>query len=107
MDLGGITAARIAYNVSPHWFRHSHASYALDRGDSVALVRDTLGHSCSLAVTSRHAHANLDSGSKQCITLGNLVITPMVYQINRLLQRGRTDQEAIITLQSDALRDSR
>lgn len=43
-------------NVSAHWLRHSHASHALDRGASVALVRDTLGHS-SLAVTSRYTHA--------------------------------------------------
>lgn len=48
--------AGISGNVSPHWFRHSHASHALDRGASVALVRDTLGHS-SLAVTSMYTHA--------------------------------------------------
>lgn len=54
--------ADIAGNVSPHWFRHSHASHALDRGASVALVRDTLGHS-SLAVTSRYTHAKPDQSS--------------------------------------------
>lgn len=48
--------AGIAGHVSPHWFRHSHASHALERGASVALVRDTLGHS-SLAVTSMYTHA--------------------------------------------------
>ncbi len=48
--------AGIPGNVSAHWLRHSHASHALDRGASVALVRDTLGHS-SLAVTSRYTHA--------------------------------------------------
>lgn len=48
--------------VSPHWFRHSHASHALDRGASVALVRDTLGHS-SLAVTSMYVHAKPDDSS--------------------------------------------
>jgi len=48
--------AGISGNVSPHWMRHSHASHALDRGASIALVRDTLGHS-SLAVTSRYTHA--------------------------------------------------
>jgi integrase/recombinase XerD len=36
--------------------RHSHASHAIDRGATVVLVRDTLGHS-SLAVTSMYAHA--------------------------------------------------
>lgn len=54
--------AGIMGNVSPHWFRHSHASHALDRGASVALVRDTLGHS-SLQVTSRYTHAKPDQSS--------------------------------------------
>lgn len=54
--------AGIVGNVSPHWFRHSHASHALERGASVALVRDTLGHS-SLAVTSRYTHAKPDQSS--------------------------------------------
>ena len=54
--------AGIAGNVSPHWFRHSHASHSLDRGASVAIVRDTLGHS-SLAVTSRYTHAKPDQSS--------------------------------------------
>jgi len=54
--------AGIDGKVSPHWFRHSHASHALERGASVALVRDTLGHS-SLAVTSRYTHAKPDQSS--------------------------------------------
>ena len=48
--------AGIAGNVSPHWLRHSHATHALDRGATVTLVRDTLGHS-SLAITSMYTHA--------------------------------------------------
>lgn len=54
--------AGISGNVSPHWFRHSHASHALERGASVVLVRDTLGHS-SLQVTSRYTHAKPDQSS--------------------------------------------
>ena len=54
--------ASIAGNVSPHWLRHSHASHALDRGASVALVRDTLGHA-SLAVTSMYIHAKPNDSS--------------------------------------------
>ena len=54
--------AGISGKVSPHWFRHSHASHALDRGASVVLVRDTLGHS-SLAVTSRYTHAKPNESS--------------------------------------------
>jgi len=43
-------------HLSPHWLRHAHASHALDRGATVAVVRETLGHS-SIAVTSRYLHA--------------------------------------------------
>lgn len=60
--------AGIAGNVSPHWLRHSHASHALDRGASVALVRDTLGHS-SLAVTSMYAHAKSNESSALHLSL--------------------------------------
>jgi integrase/recombinase XerD len=51
-----------ADNVSPHWRRHSHASHALERGASVTLVRDTLGHS-SLAITSLYTHAKPSESS--------------------------------------------
>lgn len=54
--------AGIQGNVSPHWFRHSHASHALDRGASVALVRDTLGHA-SIATTSKYLHARPNDSS--------------------------------------------
>jgi len=54
--------AGIDGNVSPHWLRHSHASHALDRGASVALVRDTLGHA-SIATTSRYLHAKPQDSS--------------------------------------------
>lgn len=48
--------AGITGNVSPHWFRYSHASHALDRGAPVHVVQATLGHS-SLATTSKYTHA--------------------------------------------------
>ena len=54
--------AGIEGRVSPHWLRHSHASHALDRGASVALVRDTLGHS-SIATTSKYLHARPQDSS--------------------------------------------
>lgn len=60
--------AGITGKVSPHWFRHSHASHALDRGAPVTLVRDTLGHS-SLAVTSRYTHAKPDQSSAQYLAV--------------------------------------
>jgi site-specific recombinase XerD len=49
-------------NLSPHWLRHAHASHALERGASVAVVRDTLGHS-SLAITNRYLHARPSDSS--------------------------------------------
>jgi integrase/recombinase XerD len=43
-------------NVSCHWFRHAHASHALDRGCPIHLVQATLGHS-SVATTGKYLHA--------------------------------------------------
>ncbi len=48
--------AGVNLNVSPHWFRHAHASHALDRGAPIHLVQATLGHS-SVATTGRYLHA--------------------------------------------------
>lgn len=43
-------------DISPHWFRHAHASHALDGGAPVQSVKETLGHA-SLATTSLYVHA--------------------------------------------------
>jgi site-specific recombinase XerD len=48
--------AGMSGKVSPHWFRHGHASHALDNGCPIHVLRESLGHS-SLATTSRYAHA--------------------------------------------------
>ena len=48
--------------VSPHWFRHAHASHALDRGAPVHLVQATLGHA-SVATTGRYLHVRPGDGS--------------------------------------------
>lgn len=48
--------AGIKGNVSPHWFRHGHASHSLDAGCPVHVLKDSLGHA-SLATTSRYTHA--------------------------------------------------
>ena len=48
--------AGIDKNVSCHWFRHAHASHALDRGCPIHLVQATLGHS-SVATTGKYLHA--------------------------------------------------
>ena len=62
-------AARAGYEkISPHWFRHAHASHALDRGASVALVKATLGHA-SLATTGKYLHARPKDGSARYLDL--------------------------------------
>lgn len=48
--------AGIEKDVSCHWFRHAHASHALDRGCPIHLVQATLGHS-SISTTGRYLHA--------------------------------------------------
>lgn len=44
-------------NLSPHIFRHSHATHAVRRGVPLDLVKDTLGHS-SIATTQIYLKAN-------------------------------------------------
>ena len=63
------TRAGVEVNASPHWFRHAHASHALDRGAPVHLVAATLGHA-SLATTSRYAHARPGESSGDYLDLG-------------------------------------
>jgi site-specific recombinase XerD len=46
-------------NISPHWMRHSHATHALERGASIVLVKETLGHS-SVTTTQRYFHSRPD-----------------------------------------------
>lgn len=49
-------AAGIEAHVSPHWFRHAHASHALERGCPISLVQATLGHA-QVSTTGRYLHA--------------------------------------------------
>ncbi|NER93997.1 MAG: tyrosine-type recombinase/integrase [Symploca sp. SIO1B1] len=60
--------AGIGKNVSPHWFRHSHASHSLDRGCPPHLVRDGLGHK-SLSTTSRYLKARPKDSSSRYLPL--------------------------------------
>ncbi|HVA01782.1 MAG TPA: tyrosine-type recombinase/integrase [Terriglobia bacterium] len=60
--------AEIEGKVSPHWFRHAHASHALDRGAPIHLVQATLGHA-SLATTSRYLHARPKESSSRFLAL--------------------------------------
>jgi site-specific recombinase XerD len=54
--------AGISRPVSPHWFRHSHATHAMDRGAPIHLVKTTLGHD-NIATTDRYVHARPNESS--------------------------------------------
>lgn len=54
--------------VSPHWFRHAHASHALDRGAPIHLVQATLGHA-NVQTTGRYLHARPQDSSSRFLPL--------------------------------------
>lgn len=54
---------------SPHWFRHAHATNALEAGAPLHLVQQTLGHA-SLTTTAKYLHVRPGQGS--CLYLGTL-----------------------------------
>jgi integrase/recombinase XerD len=56
--------AGIELPVSPHWFRHAHASHALDHGAPIHLVQATLGHA-SITTTGRYLHARPKESSSR------------------------------------------
>jgi integrase/recombinase XerD len=60
--------AGIGLPVSPHWFRHAHASHALDRGAPIHLVQATLGH-VSITTTGRYLHARPKDSSSRFLPL--------------------------------------
>lgn len=61
--------AGIPKDVSCHWFRHAHASHALDRGAAIHLVQATLGHS-SIATTGKYLHARPNDSSGNYLPIG-------------------------------------
>jgi integrase/recombinase XerD len=60
--------ARIRRKVSPHWFRHAHASHAMDRGAAIHVVCATLAHS-SIAITGRYLHAKPTESSAKFLAV--------------------------------------
>ena len=60
--------AGIDLPISPHWFRHAHASHALDRGAPIHLVQATLGHA-SVTTTGRYLHARPQDSSSRFLPL--------------------------------------
>lgn len=55
--------------IGPHWFRHSHATHALERGAPIHLVQNSLGHRC-LATTAAYLHVRPNQGSSQYLSVG-------------------------------------
>lgn len=53
-----------ATQMSPHWFRHAHASHTLDAGAPIHLVQKCLGHT-NVATTSRYLHVKPDQGASR------------------------------------------
>ncbi|HZS70395.1 MAG TPA: tyrosine-type recombinase/integrase [Candidatus Acidoferrum sp.] len=62
--------AGIELPVSPHWFRHAHASHALDHGAPIHLVQATLGHA-SITTTGRYLHARPQESSGRFLRFSN------------------------------------
>lgn len=60
--------AGISKPVSPHWFRHAHASHSLDRNAPISLVQATLGHS-DISTTGRYLHARPSDSSSRYLPL--------------------------------------
>jgi integrase/recombinase XerD len=59
-----IAIKAIGKGATPHWYRHSHASHALENGCPIHLVQRQLNHS-SIATTGRYLHARpTESSSK-------------------------------------------
>lgn len=54
--------------MSPHWFRHAHASHALDNGAPPHLVQASLGHK-NLATTSQYCHARPNDGASRFLEI--------------------------------------
>ena len=83
VDRGTALGAKMAYNilraagvaagipgsVSPHWFRHCHASHAAAAGAPIHLISAQLGHR-SIATTMRYLHAQPETGSGSFLDLG-------------------------------------
>lgn len=54
------------FKLSPHWFRHAHASHSLDNGAPVQVLQYSLGHA-NLATTSKYVHVKPNQGTSQFI----------------------------------------
>lgn len=61
--------ARLDVEPSPHWFRHAHATHAMENGATIKLICQTLDHS-SVAITSKYLHTRPDESSGTFLKIG-------------------------------------
>lgn len=54
--------------ISPHFFRHAHATHSLERGAPIHLVQHSLGHA-NVATTNRYLHVRANQGASQFLDL--------------------------------------
>jgi integrase/recombinase XerD len=64
----GIAMQVTRSHVSPHWWRHAHASHALENGANIILVKETLGHK-SIDTTTKYTHVHPDKSSAQYLKM--------------------------------------
>ena len=55
-------AAGVDGAVSQHWFRHAHASHAIERGATLGEIRDQLGHA-DIKTTSLYIHSSAETST--------------------------------------------
>jgi integrase/recombinase XerD len=53
---------------STHWFRHAHATHAMEKGAPLRLIQETLGHA-DLRTPSRYQHVRPESSSSTYLDL--------------------------------------
>jgi integrase/recombinase XerD len=61
-------AAGVDGAVSPHWFRHAHASHAIERGATLGEVRDQLGHA-DIKTTSLYIHSSAETSTTRLLKI--------------------------------------
>lgn len=61
-DIVNKTSDEAGCHLSPHWFRHAHATHSLDNGAPIHVVQNGLGHA-SLTTTTRYVHVRANQGA--------------------------------------------